>query len=315
MTSGGCVRKKEKIMNNIIEEINRLKKEKNAVILAHFYVAPEIQDIADYVGDSFYLSRVANDVDADVIVFCGVYFMGESAKVLNPDKTVLMPEPGADCPMAHMVSRERIEEVRKQYDDLCVVCYINSTAEIKRYADVCVTSANAVKIVKQVPEKNIFFIPDRNLAHYIAKQVPEKNFIFNEGYCPTHERILAEEVAAAKKAHPEAQVLAHPECTEDVLEMADYIGSTSGIISYAGESDCREFIILTEEGVISRLRSRYPEKSFYFTDTVPVCPDMKKNSLEGILRVLETGQAPVSVSDDLRTGSKKPLERMLELAK
>jgi len=301
-------------MNNIIEEINRLKKEKNAVILAHYYVAPEIQDIADFVGDSFYLSRTANNVDADVIVFCGVYFMGESAKVLNPDKTVLMPELGADCPMAHMVNRQRIEEVRARYDDLCVVCYINSTAEIKRYADVCVTSANAVKIVKQLPEKNIYFIPDKNLAHYIAKQVPEKNFIFNDGFCPTHERILADEVAYAKEQHPQALVLAHPECTEDVLELADYIGSTSGIINYATESDRDEFIVLTEEGVIGRLRTNNPEKKFYFTDTVPVCPNMKKNSLEGILRVLQTGENSISVSDDLREESKKPLERMLELA-
>ena len=208
----------------IKEEIEQLKKEKDAVILAHYYVRPEIQEIADYIGDSFYLSKVAVGLKEKTIVFCGVSFMGESAKILNPEKTVLMPDMAADCPMAHMASPETIEKVRAEYDDLAVVCYINSTAELKRHSDVCVTSANAVKIVKNLPNKNIFFIPDRNLAHYIAGLVPEKHFIYNEGFCIVHEYMEVEEIRDAKKAHPDAEVLAHPECPQAVLELADYIG-------------------------------------------------------------------------------------------
>ncbi len=298
----------------ITEEINALKKEKNAVILAHYYAAPEVQDIADYIGDSFYLSKVAVGLKEQVIVFCGVEFMGESAKVLNPEKTVLMPDLTADCPMAHMADKETIEKVRAQYDDVAVVCYINSTVELKKYSDVCVTSANAIQIVKALPNKNIFFIPDRNLAHYVAEQVPEKHFIFNEGFCPVHEHMAAEEVRAAKEAHPSAQVLAHPECGQAVLEMADYIGSTSGIIEYATKGTCMEYIICTEEGVRYKLEQNNPGKTFYFPETLPVCEDMKKNSLEKILHALKTGEGEVYVKEEVRELSKKPLERMLELA-
>lgn len=191
----------------IVEEIQKLKQEKNAVILAHYYVRPEVQDIADYIGDSFYLSRVATELSESTIVFCGVSFMGESAKILNPDKTVLMPDPTADCPMAHMADVESIKKVREEYEDVAVVCYINSTAALKEYSDVCVTSANAVKIVKALPNKNIYFIPDRNLAHFVADQVPEKHFIYNEGFCPTHERMEVDEVREAKEEHPDALVL------------------------------------------------------------------------------------------------------------
>lgn len=193
----------------IVEEIQKLKQEKNAVILAHYYVRPEVQDIADYIGDSFYLSRVATELSESTIVFCGVSFMGESAKILNPDKTVLMPDPAADCPMAHMADVESIKKIREEYKDVAVVCYINSTAALKEYSDVCVTSANAVKIVKALPNKNIYFIPDRNLAHFVADQVPEKHFIYNEGFCPTHERMEADEVREAKEEHPDALVLSH----------------------------------------------------------------------------------------------------------
>ena len=229
----------------IREEIEQLKKEKNAVILAHYYVRPEVQEIADYVGDSFYLSKVAVGLKEKTIVFCGVSFMGESAKILNPEKTVLMPDMAADCPMAHMASAETIEKIRSEYDDLAVVCYINSTAELKRHSDVCVTSSNAVKIVKALPNKNIFFIPDRNLAHYIAGLVPEKNFIYNEGFCIVHEYMEVEEIQEAKAAHPEAEVLSHPECPAKVLELSDFVGSTSEIIAQAGKSDAKEFIICT----------------------------------------------------------------------
>lgn len=300
---------------SIIENINKLKKEKNAVILAHYYVRPEVQDIADYIGDSFYLSKVAAGLTEQTIVFCGVSFMGESAKMLSPGKTVLMPDLTADCPMAHMADAETIRKMRDTHEDLAVVCYINSTAGLKQHSDVCVTSANAVKIVKALPNKNIFFIPDRNLAHYIAALVPEKHFIYNEGFCPTHERMQAEEVLRVKEEHPQALVLSHPECREEILKMSDYIGSTSGIINYAAQSEEKEFIICTEEGVSYKLQQDNPDKKFYFPETVPVCPNMKKNTLEKILHVLETGENEVHVSDKLRVNSVKPLERMLELAK
>lgn len=300
---------------NITEEIQKLKKEKNAVILAHYYVNPEVQKIADYIGDSYYLSKVAVGLEEQTIVFCGVSFMGESAKILNPDKTVLMPDMTADCAMAHMADAETIQKMRDTYEDLAVVCYINSTAELKQHSDVCVTSANAVKIVKALPNQNIFFIPDRNLAHFVAEQVPEKHFVYNEGYCPVHEKMQVEEIKREKELHPDAEVLTHPECPEAVCRMSDYIGSTSGIITYAGKSDCKEFIICTENGVRYELEKQNPDKKFYFTETEPVCHDMKKITLEKIRDVLANGENEVHVTQELRENSVKPLERMLELAK
>ena len=299
----------------ITEEINVLKEEKNAVILAHYYVNPEIQDIADYIGDSFYLSKVAVGLKEQTIVFCGVSFMGESAKVLNPEKTVLMPDSSADCAMAHMVDEEMLKKVRDEYEDLAVVCYINSTAAMKSLSDVCVTSANAVNIVKTLPQKNIFFIPDRNLAHFVAEQVPEKHFVYNEGYCPVHEKISVGEIKKAKEEYPSALVLSHPECPKEILEISDYIGSTTGIIKYAGKSENKVFIICTENGVRYKLEQDYPEKKFYFTETEPVCKDMKTITLEKVLHVLKTGENEVHVTDTLIEDSRKPLERMLELAK
>jgi quinolinate synthase len=299
----------------IQEEILKLKEEKNAVILAHYYVRPEVQAIADYVGDSFYLSKVAVDLKEQTIIFCGVSFMGESAKILNPEKHVLMPDMEADCPMAHMAAAEKIQKVREEYDDLAVVCYINSTAELKRHSDVCVTSANAVQIVKALPNKNIFFIPDRNLAHYIAEQVPEKHFIYNEGFCIVHEYMEVEEIKEAKAAHPEAEVLSHPECPPAVLAMSDYIGSTTGIIKQAGITDAKEMIICTESGVLYELEKRYPDKKFYFTETLPICRNMKKVTLEKVLHVLQTGENEIFVDEVVRQESRKPLERMLELSK
>lgn len=299
----------------LTEEINRLKKEKDAVILAHYYAEPEVQEVADYVGDSFYLSRVAVGLKEQTIVFCGVSFMGESAKILNPGKTVLMPDLSADCPMAHMADAGTIRRMREKYEDLAVVCYINSTAELKKYSDVCVTSANAVEIVKALPNRNIFFIPDKNLAHYVAEQVPEKHFVFNEGYCPVHEELQLRELMEAKAMHPDAEVLSHPECREEVLKESDYIGSTSGIIQYAARSAGREFIVCTETGVRWKLEKDNPGKKFYFTKTEPVCRDMKLNTLEKLLHVLKTGENAVEVDQELQELSKKPLERMLELAK
>lgn len=302
-------------MNDLQNRIKQLKNEKNAVILAHYYVHDEVQQVADYIGDSFYLSKVATKVDADTIVFCGVSFMGESAKILNPDKTVLMPDETADCPMAHMAEINRIEELREQYEDLAVVCYINSTAELKQHSDVCVTSSNAMKIVKKLPNKHIFFIPDENLGRYIAGQVPEKEFIFNDGYCHVHASISAEQVKAAKASHPDAKFLAHPECKQDILALADFIGSTSEIIDYAGEDDAKEYIIGTELGVLYELKTKNPDKRFYSAGSAQCCPNMKKISLEKIIHVMETGENAVHVTDELRTSANAPLERMLELAR
>ncbi|NEX01722.1 quinolinate synthetase [Pseudobutyrivibrio sp. NOR37] len=302
-------------MNELVQEIEKLKKEKNAVVLAHYYVNDEVQAIADYIGDSYYLAKVAVGLEESTIVFAGVKFMGESAKILNPEKTVLMPDANADCPMAHMAEIERIEEVRKEYDDVAVVCYINSTAELKMHSDVCVTSANAMKIVKALPNKNIFFIPDENLGRYIAEKVPEKNFIFNDGFCHVHKAVTADMVSRAKESHPEAEVLIHPECTLDVLELADYIGSTSGIIDYATKSDKKEFIISTELGVLYQLKKNNPDKTFFSAGGVQICPNMKKVTLEKVRDCLRDNTGVVEVSDEKREKSLKPLARMLELAK
>lgn len=295
--------------------IKKLTKEKNAVILAHYYAPDEVQKIADYVGDSFYLAKIAKQVNADMIVFCGVSFMGESAKILNPDKKVLMPDLTADCPMAHMVSEGKIEEMRKKYDDLAVVCYINSSAELKSQSDVCVTSSNAVRIVKNLPNKNIFFIPDRNLGRFVAKQVPEKNIILNEGFCPIHTVISEESVKSEKEKHPDAVVLAHPECEPDILALSDYIGSTAEIIDFAKNSNHTSFIICTEEGVGYKLRNDNPNKSFYFPLPQPCCKDMKLNTLKSVLAVLENEDNEVAVNNCFLKNSLEPLEKMLELAK
>lgn len=299
----------------VTEQIQALKKEKNAVILAHYYVPDEVQEIADYIGDSFYLSKVATTTDADVLVLCGVSFMGESARILNPEKTVLLPDMEADCPMAHMADREKIQELKKQYEDLAVVCYINSTAELKTCADVCVTSANALEIVRALPNRHIFFIPDENLGRYVASKIPDKHFIFNDGHCPVHARLNREAVERAKKEHPGAEVLVHPECVPEVLALADYIGSTSGIIRYAGGSSCKSFIICTEEGVLCELKKQNPDRQFYMVTDDFRCPDMKKVTLDKVLKVLEEGCNRVEVDPELSRTSMRPLERMLELAR
>lgn len=294
--------------------IEELKKAKNAVIMAHYYVEDEVQDIADYIGDSYYLSDMATKIDADVIVLCGVAFMGESAKVLNPDKKVLLPAIDADCPMAHMATVEKIQEIRAQYENVAVVCYVNSTAELKAASDVCVTSANALKIVKALPNKHIFFIPDQNLAHFIADQLPEKHFIFNDGFCHVHHTVTVEQIMEAKKARPEALVLVHPECKPQVTAMADYIGSTSGIIKFATESDAKQFIVVTEMGVMHELKKRNPDKSFYTAGNMQVCPNMKKITLDKIIDALEQEKPEVIMDASLMEAAHKPMVRMLELS-
>lgn len=299
-----------------MKEIKELQEKNDIVILAHYYVDGEVQQIADYVGDSYYLSKVATKVEQKNILFCGVSFMGESAKLLNPEKRVVMADEYADCPMAHMVTVERIKEVKEQYDDVAVVCYVNSTAEIKAVSDVCVTSSNALRVVEKVPAKNIFFVPDNNLARYVAQKLPEKNFIFNDGFCHVHKSISAENVLEAKKVHPDALVLTHPECTTDVIELSDFVGSTSEIIDYATESDADKFIICTEMGVFFELQQKNPEKKFYSVGHRQFCPNMKKVTLDKVEKALNNLDSlpEITLPDDIMENAVKPLQKMLELA-
>lgn len=301
------------------ERIEELKAERDAVILAHYYVEPEVQAVADYVGDSFYLAKLAKTLPQRTIVLCGVEFMGESAKLLNRDKTVLLPEPAADCPMAHMVKRSTIDAARAEYgDDLAVACYVNSTVEVKSWSDVCVTSSNAVKIVRELPQRHVLFIPDRNLGRFVAEQVPEKHVILNDGCCPRHEAISLDELLTLKSEHSRAKVLAHPECTEAILAEADYIGSTAEIIAYAEADDSLEFIIVTVRGVIYELERRCAAagKRFFFTSTPPTCSDMDGVTLGKLISCLETGEGSVeiSVDEDAAARAQLTLDRMLEYA-
>lgn len=248
---------------NKIELIKDLKKKKKAVILAHYYTEDEIQKIADYIGDSYFLSKKAKELKEQVIVMCGVYFMGESVKLLNPNKKVIIPDKSADCPMAHMATLKSINEMRKKYEDLSVVCYVNSTVQLKALSDVCVTSANAVDIVKKLPNRNIFFIPDKHLGNFVASKVPEKNIIINDGYCPIHDRVEVKDIIELKEKYPQALVMVHPECSQEILELADYIGSTSGIIDFVSKSKNQDFIICTEIGILYELKNKNPNKNFY----------------------------------------------------
>ena len=297
------------------ERIEQLKKEKDIVILAHYYVDGEVQEIADLVGDSYFLAKKATEVSQQNILFCGVSFMGESAKILNPGKRVIMADEFADCPMAHMVDIAKIQQVREQYPDVAVVCYVNSTAEIKEYSDVCVTSSNALRVVQSLPNKHIFFIPDNNLGRYISTLVPEKEFIFNDGFCHVHTSIHRENVEEAKKLHPNAPVLTHPECTADVLEISDFIGSTSEILDYATKSDAKEFIICTEMGIFFELEQKNPDKRFYSVGHRQFCPNMKKITLEKVVRAMEEMEPEVTMDEELRVKANAPLVKMLELAK
>lgn len=301
-------------MKEMAERIEALKKEKDAVILAHYYVDGAIQEIADYVGDSYYLSKVATQVPNSTIILCGVTFMGESAKILNPDKMVILPDATADCPMAHMVTTGEILAKREEIEDLAVVCYINSTAEIKSVSDVCVTSSNALKIVKALPNKNIFFVPDKNLGSYIAGLLPDKHFIFNDGFCHVHDEITKKEIEDLLTRHPGAKVLVHPECRESVVALADYVGSTSGIIDFATQSDAADFIIATEMGIRHQLLQKNPHKNFYFPDKQPVCRQMKKITMNKIEEVLTNLENQVQLDENLALKAEKSLRKMHEIA-
>ena len=298
--------------NQLSEKILKLKKEKNAIILAHLYQIPEIQEIADYVGDSYYLSQVARDAKEDLIIFCGVKFMAESAKVLSPEKTVILPVPNAGCPMADMAEVEDVEEMIKKYPDAFKVCYINSSYEVKALCDASVTSSSALKIIKNIPNKQILFLPDQNLGGYISEFFPEKEFILWRGFCPTHHRITAEDIIKAKEEHPNVKVLSHPECSKEVRDLSDYIGSTSGIINYATECEDKEFIIATEEGVLHQLKKKNPDKKFYFPE-VMVCPNMKKTSLQDVYDALDGKKEEVILDEGIRKKALTSLENMHKL--
>ena len=298
--------------NQLSEKILKLKKEKNAIILAHLYQIPEIQEIADYVGDSYYLSQVARDAKEDLIIFCGVKFMAESAKVLSPEKTVILPAPNAGCPMADMAEVEDVEEMIKKYPDAFKVCYINSSYEVKALCDASVTSSSALKIIKNIPNKQILFLPDQNLGGYISEFFPEKEFILWRGFCPTHHRITAEDIIKAKEEHPNVKVLSHPECSKEVRDLSDYIGSTSGIINYATECEDKEFIIATEEGVLHQLKKKNPDKKFYFPE-VMVFPNMKKTSLQDVYDALDGKKEEVILDEEIRKKALTSLENMHKL--
>lgn len=298
--------------NQLSEKILKLKKEKNAIILAHLYQIPEIQEIADYVGDSYYLSQVARDAKEDLIIFCGVKFMAESAKVLSPEKTVILPAPNAGCPMADMAEVEDVEEMIKKYPDAFKVCYINSSYEVKALCDASVTSSSALKIIKNIPNKQILFLPDQNLGGYISEFFPEKEFILWRGFCPTHHRITAEDIIKAKEEHPNVKVLSHPECSKEVRDLSDYIGSTSGIINYATECEDKEFIIATEEGVLHQLKKKNPDKKFYFPE-VMVCPNMKKTRLQDVYDALDGKKEEVILDEEIRKKALTSLENMHRL--
>ncbi len=320
----------------ITEEILRLKQERRAIILSHNYQRDEVQEIADFTGDSLELSRKAAGVECDVIVFCGVNFMAESASILSPDKTVLLPESEANCPMADMVkvSGERkvwktfpgydeqptfvfphdftLRDIKAQHPGVPVVTYVNTTAEVKAESDICCTSANVVKVIESLPDKEVICIPDRNLSAWAAKNT-NKKIIAWDGFCHVHDRVSIEDVGKARKLYPNALLMAHPECRLEVLELADHVTSTSGMLRFAKSSDAREFVVGTEIGLMYRLGKENPGKTFYPLRKDMICPNMKKTRLSSILRALKELTHIIKVPEDIRVRAKKALDRMLEI--
>lgn len=295
------------------EEILKLKKEKNAVILAHCYQNIEIDEVADYVGDSLYLSQMAAKTDADIIVFAGVYFMAETAKILSPSKKVLLPRLESGCLMADMINLRQLREFKAKYPGVPTVCYINSTAEVKSECDICCTSSNAVKIVESLGANEVLFAPDTHLGTWVQSQLKGVKVITYPGYCPTHLRITPEDIIEKRKRHPQALVLAHPECHQEVTKLADYVGSTTGIMKFAKESDKKEFIIATELGVVERLKRDLPEKEFILVSPKAVCPNMKWNHLEDIYNSLKYEQYEITVDEQIAKKAVNCINRMLEV--
>ncbi|MBU1090265.1 MAG: quinolinate synthase NadA [Candidatus Omnitrophica bacterium] len=296
------------------EKINKLKKKRNAVILAHNYQLPEVQDVADFGGDSLELSRIAAKTDAKVIVFCGVHFMAETASILSPEKKVIMPDINAGCPMANMMSAGDLKKLKKEHPNAVAVGYVNTSAEVKAELDYCCTSTNAVAIVNALKDKKeIIFVPDKYLADFVSRQTGRKLISWN-GYCPTHVKILPEDVKREKRFHPKAKVIVHPECTAEVIALADAALSTSKMAKYAKESEAEEFIIGTEVGLIYRLKKDNPKKEFYPASEAAVCPNMKRTTQEKIIWSLEELREEVKVPDNIRARAKKSIDRMMKIA-
>lgn len=295
----------------LVSRINELKKAKNAVILVHNYQRPEIYEVADFIGDSLELCKKAAETSARIILFCGVNFMAESAAILNPDKKVIVPYLDAGCAMADMVTAKSLREFKKKYSGAKVVCYVNSSAEVKAESDICCTSSNAVKVVKSLEEREVIFVPDKNLADYVQKQVSEKKVIPWQGFCPVHHSLTKEYLLDVKKAYPHAEILAHPECRPEVLELADHISSTSGMVWCARNSKAKEFFVLTECGMTERLNRELPGKKFY--GLCNMCFDMKKNTLPAVLKCLEEEKPVVMVDKKVALKARKAFDRMFEV--
>ncbi len=298
-------------MRELIERIFELKRERNAVILAHNYQVGEIQDIADFVGDSLGLSRQAAQTDADVIVFCGVHFMAETAYILSPDKTVLLPDANAGCPLADAITPEALRSKRREYPKAAVVCYVNSSAAVKAESDVCCTSANAVQVVESLGDSQIIFVPDKNLGKYVASK-SGKEIILWDGCCPIHDNITAEQILELKGGHLGAKFMAHPECRPEVLAFADGIYGTSGMIRYARNVEAKEIIVGTEAGMVYRLSKENPEKKFYVPQEA-ICPDMKLTTLEKVLHGLESLETRITVPEEIRVRAERAVNRMIEI--
>lgn len=298
-------------MQELSNEIRRLKKERDAVILAHVYQLPEVQDVADYVGDSLGLSQQAAATSAKVIIFCGVHFMAESASILSPDKIVVLPEEEAGCPMADMIDPVQLERKKQEMPGAAVVCYVNTSAEVKAGSDIACTSANGVKVVESLPPKQpVLFVPDKNLGSYIAAKTGRQITLW-DGCCNTHDLLTVDDIRKARAEHPGALVMVHPECRPGVVALADKVAGTTGMIRFAGESSAREFIVGTESGILHQLRKKYPDKEFYMASSNLLCPNMKKTTLESVYRALVTLQPRIEVPEDVRVKAFRCLERML----
>lgn len=297
---------------DVVQRIQELKKERNAVILAHNYQNPEIQDVADFCGDSLGLSRQAAETDADVIIFCGVSFMAETAKILSPQKTVVLPEKMAGCPMADMIDANQLRQLKAQHPGAKVVCYVNSTAEVKAESDYCCTSANAAAVVEAMGPGEIIFVPDRNLGSWVAKELG-RELILWDGYCLTHHRLGPENIEAARSAHPGAPVMVHPECRPEVVEVADAVLSTEGMVRFAQQTSAKEILVGTEMGMIHRLEREVPDKKFFLIHPGLICPNMKMTTLDKLLSALETLTPQIEVPEEVRIRAKQALDRMLAI--
>jgi quinolinate synthase len=310
-TMKGLIRQMQ--THELKNEIMRIKKEKNALIVAHNYQIDDVQNIADKVGDSFYLSKLCATNSAKLIVFCGVRFMAESAKILSPEKTVLLPELKAGCPMADSITADDVTMLKRKHPKAVIVCYINTTAEVKAECDICCTSSNAIKIVTSIPQKDIIFLPDRNLGSYIAKQVPEKNFILYDGCCITHNRFGLKEVEVARQLYPDAPIAVHPECPPEVVEAADFVGSTSEILEYCKKSDKKQIVIGTEMGILHTLKADSPNKKFMLLTPRLVCSNMKLTTLTSVYNALNENKNIIEVDEDIRVRARTCLQRMLDI--